>query len=143
MKELLEKAIGIALIAHKGQVDKGGMPYILHPLAVMKGVDDLDAKIVAVLHDVLEDSDMTPAALVNDGFPAEILQALDLLTKKPGQLYPLYIQQIAQNALAKKVKLADLKENMDERRLQAPLSAEDRQRLTKYRDAYQCLSKED
>jgi (p)ppGpp synthase/HD superfamily hydrolase len=81
----LERAIALAAAAHAGQRDKGGEPYILHPLRVMLRLRDDDARIVAVLHDVLEDTPLTRAALEAEGFSAPILDALDALTKRPGE----------------------------------------------------------
>lgn len=115
--DLLSKAIVIATTAHAGQVDKLGDPYILHPLRVMIGVgDDPDARIVAVLHDVLEDTDL-PAADLIDIFPANIMDALLLITRLPNEGYQSFIKVVATNALATKVKFADIADNLDPRRM--------------------------
>ena len=136
----LEKAIAIALQAHEGTVDKAGQPYILHPLQLMMQMDSDEARITAVLHDVVEDSDITLADLANSGFSAKVLDALALLThNKESVTYADYIAAIKGNPLAKKVKLADLEHNMNIRRLQTPLSEEDLKRLNNYRLAWDVL----
>jgi (p)ppGpp synthase/HD superfamily hydrolase len=137
----LEKAIAIALRAHEGTIDKAGQPYILHPLHLMMQMDTEEARITAVLHDVVEDSDITLADLANSGFSTKVLDALALLThNKELVAYADYIAAMKGNPLAKKVKLADLEHNMDIRRLQAPLSEEDLKRLNNYRLAWDVLT---
>lgn len=110
---LLENAIRLAVNAHLGQFDKGGNPYILHPLHVMSQMDTIDEMIVAVLHDVLEDTQVTAEILQSQGFPDHIIEALKLLTKSPDQDYKEYILKIKANKLATKVKLADMRHNSD------------------------------
>jgi GTP diphosphokinase / guanosine-3',5'-bis(diphosphate) 3'-diphosphatase len=139
MQQLFEKAILIALNAHKDQVDKGGNPYILHPLRVMLAMDTLEAKIVALLHDVVEDSTTTIHNLKEDGFPESIQKAVSILTKKESQSYQDYILLVHQNPLATKIKLADLKDNMDESRLKEITDA-DKLRIKKYETAYELLT---
>ena len=137
----LEKAIAIALKAHKGVLDKSGKPYILHPLRLMMQMDSEEARITAVLHDVVEDSSLSLADLAASGFSSEIIDALALLTHdKDSVPYEDYIEGIKSNTLARKVKLADLEHNMDFRRLQAPLSQRDLDRLQRYRLAWDVLS---
>jgi (p)ppGpp synthase/HD superfamily hydrolase len=137
----LEKAIEIAFQAHKGDVDRAGQPYILHPLHVMMQMDSEEAQITAVLHDVVEDSDITLADLADSGFSTGVIDALALLTHdRESVAYEYYIAAIKGNPLAEKVKLADLENNMDIRRLQAPLSEEDLERLNKYRRAWIVLT---
>ena len=134
---MLNKAIGIAAKAHAGQVDKGGKPYILHPLRVMmKFCDDngMDAQICAVLHDVVEDSNITFDDLRNEGFPEEIITALDCLTRRDGESYNDFIDRIIANPLACKVKNGDLADNMDLTRIPKP-TAQDEKRVKKYRSA--------
>jgi len=111
---LLEKAISIAVEAHKGKKDKAGQIYILHPLRAMFRVDTEDEKIVAVLHDVVEDhSDVWPVKRLRKlGFPKRILDALDCVTKHEGESYEDFIKRSASNPIALKVKLADLEDNM-------------------------------
>ncbi|MXQ55451.1 GTP pyrophosphokinase [Shimazuella alba] len=135
---LLEKAILIAAQAHQGQVDKGGNPYILHPLAVMSHVGTWEAKMVAVMHDVLEDTDVTLEELQEKGFPVEVLDALMSVTRQEGETYVAFIDRIAKNKLATEVKLADLKENMNLDRIPNPNNT-DKERLAKYQRAYRKL----
>jgi len=139
MPTLLERAIRIAVNAHAGQKDKAGAPYILHPLRVMmKMAGDIEM-IAAVLHDVIEDTACTLDKLRREGFPEEIITALDYLTRREAETYPDFIKRVKENALALRVKLADLEDNMNADRL--PLITEkDRQRLAKYREAFACLS---
>jgi (p)ppGpp synthase/HD superfamily hydrolase len=110
---LLQRAIAIAREAHAGQVDLAGKPYIAHPLRVMGAVEGEEAKIVAVLHDVVEDSPDWPLAkLAAEGFSADVLAAVDALSRKEGEAYEAFIARIAGNPLAKLVKLADLADNL-------------------------------
>ena len=131
---MLEKAMKIAEKAHAGQVDKGGHPYILHPKRVMESCETEAEKITAILHDVLEDSDLTTEDLKEEGFSEEIMGALLCLTHKDGEAYMEYIESVCQNPLAAKVKLADLKDNMDISRIPNP-TERDFARLEKYRKA--------
>jgi len=137
----LEKALALALKAHAGQKDKADQPYILHPLRVMVQMEDSRAKIVALLHDVLEDSEMTLNELSQAGFEDEILQAVDCLTKRDGEDYFAYLERVAQNKLARQVKMADLKDNLDVTRLKE-ITPADRQRLNKYLKALSFLRKD-
>ena len=140
MISLVEKAIALALEAHQGQLDKSGSPYILHPLRLMLQMESETEMITALLHDVVEDSAWELDQLREMGFPAEVLEALALLTHDTaGDPYDDYIQRIKQNPLARRVKLADLSHNMDIRRLPAPLSMKDMGRLEKYRRAWEAL----
>ncbi|POA88963.1 HD domain-containing protein [Pseudomonas sp. NFPP10] len=135
----LERAIALAAQAHAGQVDKGGAPYILHPLRVMLRLTHPEARIVAVLHDVLEDCPITPEQLRGEGFGEEVLAALLALTKVAGEDYPAFIRRAGANPLARQVKLADLAENSDLSRIPEP-GAEDLRRLEKYRQARDYLN---
>ena len=137
----LEKALALALKAHAGQKDKADQPYILHPLRVMVQMEDSRAKIVALLHDVLEDSEITLNELSQAGFEDEILQAVDCLTKRDGEDYFAYLERVAQNKLARQVKMADLKDNLDVTRLKE-ITPADRQRLNKYLKALSFLRKD-
>jgi (p)ppGpp synthase/HD superfamily hydrolase len=112
----LEDAIILASRAHRGQVDKAGKPYILHVLRVMLRQETETAQIVAVLHDVLEDTSVTMENLRAAGFSSEICEAVDALTRRPGEAYDAMISRVAANPLARVVKLADLEDNMDPRR---------------------------
>lgn len=129
----------IATNAHAGQKDKAGAPYLLHVIRVMMSVESMDEKIVALLHDVVEDSEMTLAGLAKEGFPKKILQAVELLTKTESKPYKDYVEEIKQNELARVVKLADLKDNMNISRLKA-LTENDKLRIKKYRAAFKILN---
>lgn len=136
---MLNKAIEIATQAHEGQVDKAGQAYIGHPLRVMNmGVSD-EEKIVGVLHDVVEDSDWTFERLIAEGFYTEVIEALQCVTKlSENEPYDKFIQRVKKNPLAVKVKINDLTDNMDIRRL-AYISEKDIKRLRKYLKAYKQL----
>lgn len=109
----LEKALAIASFAHAGVWDKNSVPYILHPLTVMSFVSGDDEKIVAVLHDVVEDTDLTLDDLKEFGFDDVIVDAVDAVTKRKGEDYFDYIARVKENPIAIEVKLADLKHNSD------------------------------
>jgi (p)ppGpp synthase/HD superfamily hydrolase len=114
----LERALQIAVQSHAGQTDKSGAAYIFHPIRVMMRCTSPDAKIVALLHDVVEDTPVTFEELETEGFTDDVLSALRLLTHANEVPYEDYIQSLMCNATAVEVKLADLKDNMDIRRLQ-------------------------
>ena len=135
----LERAIEIAVAAHKGQLDKAGKEYIEHPMRVMAAGSSTDEKIVGVLHDVVEDSEWTFEQLAAEGFAPKIIEALRCLTKLEGESYDKFIARVKCNALATAVKLNDLTDNMDIRRLPY-LSDKDVKRLKKYLKAYKQLS---
>jgi hypothetical protein len=137
----LERAIAIAIRAHEGATDKGGHPYILHPLRVMLGVDSTDERIAAVLHDVIEDTAWTMAQLREEGFSETMLKALEALTKQPGEDYLTFVRRAGTNPLAKTVKLADLADNMDLSRIPDP-AEDDFERYLKYREAFEVLQAE-
>lgn len=102
----LQCALEIAITAHKGQTQKNGLPYILHPLTLMHTVDSLDAKMAAVLHDVVEDTAWTLDELKQEGFSSAVIEAVACLTHSEGDSYDVYIEKISKNALARKVKIA-------------------------------------
>lgn len=135
--KLLGLAISIAATAHVNQLDKGGQPYILHPLTVMHKVKSECpyTKQVAVLHDVLEDSDVTLDHLKALGFSHHVLVALELLTHTKSQLYESYITGIGTDLRATLVKLADLRHNSDLTRLKG-ITDKDLERMAKYQRAY-------
>jgi (p)ppGpp synthase/HD superfamily hydrolase len=121
---MLEKAIVLAAQAHEGQKDKAGEPYILHPLRVMLALKAEAERTVAVLHDVLEDTRLKADDLAKD-FPAEIIAALLAVTKHPGEPYLEFVRRAGQNPLAKRVKIADLNDNLRDERLNlVPAEAE-------------------
>ncbi len=136
----LEKAIKIAVKCHKGQKDKGGKPYILHPLHVMNNVSSEDEKIVAILHDVIEDANYPIEDLKKEGFKDQIIEALVYLTHDKKVDYFAYIEKIKDNALAKTVKIQDLKHNLDVTRLES-LDESAVNNLKKYFMAYKILTK--
>ena len=131
----LEDAIALALEAHRGQVDKGGQPYILHPLRVMLRMESEVEKVVGILHDVVEDTWYTQEDLRSRGYPTEVLEPLDCLIKRPGEEYEDFIKRIEPNPLARRVKLMDIEDNMDVRRL-STMTENDLQRLERYRKAW-------
>jgi guanosine-3',5'-bis(diphosphate) 3'-pyrophosphohydrolase len=128
----IERAILIAVTAHEGQIDKGGEPYILHPLRVMLRMSTEEERIVAVLHDVVEDSEFTFESLAKEGFSANIISALEALTKRPGENRIEAAYRAAQHPLARSVKLADNAENSDLSRIPSP-TEKDHERLEQYR----------
>ncbi|HEY3739298.1 MAG TPA: HD domain-containing protein [Bryobacteraceae bacterium] len=134
----LERAIAIAAEAHTGQKSKEGSPYILHPIRVMMRVDGLDAKMAAILHDVVEDTDWTLDQLRTEGFSQPVLEAVDLLTHRDSEDYFAYVARAGTNPLAKQVKLADLEDNMNVMRL-ATVGDKDLERMRRYHKAWLSL----
>lgn len=128
---MLEQGMIVAAKAHMGQLDKGGQPYILHPVRVMLQCKTIEEKTVALLHDVLEDTPVTVADLRQAGFPEEVVDAVVCLTKGEQEDYMAYIERVCNNPLAMGVKLADLADNMDLKRLPG-LTPRDFRRLEKY-----------
>ena len=138
----LQRAIDIATEAHHGQFDKSGKDYIGHPLRVMEMGRTEEEKIAGVLHDVVEDSDWTFEALEAEGFSQEIIEALKCVTKlSENENYDDFIERVKKNQLAVAVKINDLTDNMDIRRLPY-LSDKDVKRLKKYLKAYKKLTGE-
>lgn len=129
----LERAIQIAADAHAGQFDKGGAPYILHPLRVMMSLQVPAQQIVAVLHDVVEDSKVTLGDLRAAGFPNDVLTAIRALTKKKGETRLEAAARAATNPIARAVKLADVSDNMDLGRIARP-SESDVARIREYEE---------
>lgn len=138
----IEKAIEIAAKAHAGTTDRQGTPYILHSLSVMNHVEGLDAKIVAVLHDVVEDTDVNLDRLRGEGFTEEIIEAVRLMTRGEDQSYADYVVALSDNELAKRVKLADLRDNSRaERALLRPERMErDLRRIARYHLSWRYLT---
>lgn len=134
----LERALQIAVSAHAGQKDKNGASYIFHPIRVMMRCARPIAKIVALLHDVVDDTSVSFEQLQTEGLPGEVLEALRVLTHDPEVPYEQYIELIAANPLAIEVKLADLEDNSDIRRLDA-IDEKTVARLRKYHQAYRRL----
>jgi (p)ppGpp synthase/HD superfamily hydrolase len=135
----LERAILLAAQAHEGQIDKAGEPYILHPLRIMLRMTTPTAMTVAVLHDVVEDTRVTPEMLRGEGFSEGVLETLDCLTRRKDEDYDTYIERIKSNPEAVRVKIADLEDNMDIRRI-ADLRETDLERLKKYHRAWLALA---
>ncbi|QDX93723.1 HD domain-containing protein [Brevibacillus laterosporus] len=135
------EAVLLATKAHANQQDKGGQPYILHPLRVMMYMSSDEARAVAVLHDVLEDTDVTADDLRETGFPKEVVEAVMILTKNPKENYDSYIIKVKQNQLARAVKIADIKDNLDVTRIPEPTEA-DLARIEKYKRALKELEGE-
>lgn len=134
----LEKAIALAAKKHAGQIDKAGQPYILHPLRLMLNVDSIEQKMVAVMHDLLEDTDTTIVDLISLGFSQNVIDAVVALTKKEGENRLDAAKRIVKNPLARTVKLADLADNMDISRIKSP-TARDVLRLEEYKKVKEFL----
>ena len=126
-------ALELAKAAHKGQKDKAGNDYILHPIYVAGQMETDAEKSVAYLHDVVEDTDVTFKHLRGMGFSDEIVEAVEAITKRKGELYDEYIKRVSCNPLARKVKLADMKHNSDISRFKHP-TEEDYARCKKYQN---------
>ncbi len=135
---MLEKAIRLAAEAHSGQRDKAGGPYILHPLRMMFTMDTPAERMVAVLHDIVEDTGWTLEALRREGFPEDIVEAVACLTRQQDESYEAFIERAAQHPLARRVKLADLEDNMDARRLET-MTQQDQSRMARYLKAWRRL----
>lgn len=137
--KMYEKALEIAKKAHKGQVDKAGIDYIQHPLFVASLVKTEEQKATALLHDVIEDSEITKEDLIHAGIPTNVVKAVDTLTKTRGETYVDYLAKVKSNDLARVVKLADLQHNSDLSRIKNP-NKKDFERLEKYKKAIEYLS---
>ena len=131
----IQRAIEIAVSAHKGQIQRNGLPYVLHPLKLMFAVSSMEATIVAILHDVVEDSDWKLEDLRTEGFCESVIQAIDCLTHREGEEYETYIERVSGNDIAKEVKLADLTDNMNICRIPG-LQQRDLSRLERYHKAW-------
>lgn len=138
----LDKALEIAFVAHIGQKDKSGADYIMHPIRVMERGETEIERICGLLHDVVEDSDLTFEDLKNEGFSDDVISVLQCLTKiSDNEDYDNFIDRVIQNPIAIKVKLNDLLDNMDITRLKE-LNEGDMKRLNKYLKAYWKLKNE-
>lgn len=134
----LEKAIALAANRHSGQVDKANQPYILHPLRLMLKMKTQTQQIVAVLHDILEDTNTTVVELITLGFSQEIVDAVQTLTKKEGENRIEAAYRAVKNPIARVVKLADVTDNMDLTRIAQPTFA-DLRRVEEYKQVQQIL----
>lgn len=130
---------GVELKSHCGKTDKSDQPYILHPLRLMLKFEDKNLQIVALLHDVVEDSNYMLQNLEELGFSKEIVEAIDCLTKRPHESYEDFIDRIATNAFARLVKIEDIKDNLNLKRLDS-LNRIDLERIEKYHRAIKRLS---
>ena len=135
---MIDTALSLAIEAHKGQRDKSGKAYILHPLRIMAKMTTEEEQSVAILHDVLEDSDFQLSDLLSAGIPVDVCRAVELLTRIDGQDYERYIDDIAQNTLARRVKIADIEDNINVLRLR-DLGDRDIERLKKYHKSWHIL----
>lgn len=137
---LLEKAIRIAVEAHDGQKDKAGEAYILHPLRVMLAMTCDEERIVAVLHDVLEDTSITADILRAVGFSTTVVEAVQSVSRRSNESYNEFIERAKMNSIGLRVKLADLRDNCDLSRLKE-ITPKDIERLEKYKQAIANLLK--
>lgn len=135
---MLEKAIEIAVEAHRGQIDKAGKIYILHPMRVMLRGKNETEQIVGILHDTVEDTPITIDMLRKEGFSEEILTALSCITKEQGEDYGHFINRILKNPLATQVKLYDIEDNLNRDRIPFP-SEKDLARFEKYEKYHKVL----
>lgn len=140
--ELYEKALRIAIQAHAGQTDKAGKEYVSHPIRVAARCTTPEAKVVALLHDTIEDTDVTVERLRTEEFPEEIIDGVVSVTRREGETYEDFVQRAAQNPFGKEVKKADLEDNMDIRRLNE-ITDDDINRLRKYLRAWRFLNGEE
>lgn len=135
----LEDAIALAMEAHRGQRDKSGEPYVLHVLRVMLRLDTEAERTVAALHDVVEDTGRTLDDLRSLGYSEEVVTAVACVTKREGEAYEDFVERAASDPIARRVKLADLEDNMDLRRLTA-VRPKDADRLDRYVRAWHRLN---
>src|SRR5438067_1825361 len=138
----IERALQIAAGAHEGQRDKEGLPYILHPLRVMMSVEGEEAQIVAVLHDVVEDTPVTPDELRQAGFSENVLAAVACVTHRKDEPYADYVVRCKANEVARRVKLADLGDNsrLDRTILRPQRLRQDLARIRRYALSYKFLT---
>jgi (p)ppGpp synthase/HD superfamily hydrolase len=127
----LEDAIALAVEAHRGQKEKAGQPYILHVLRVMFRLDTEQEQMAGVLHDLVEDTSYTLDDLRRLGYPESVVVAIDCLTRREDESYEEFVERAGAHPIAQRVKLADLEDNMDIRRLPA-VTERDRERLNRY-----------
>ncbi|MPM27673.1 hypothetical protein SDC9_74186 [bioreactor metagenome] len=139
LEEQLIRATDIAIEVHTGHYDKNGQPYLGHVLRVMSAGHTLQEKIVGALHDVVEDSDRTLEDLAGEGFSPEILDAVNTLTHDDSETYDEYLMRVTKNPVAVRVKMNDLSDNMDIRRLKE-LNDTTVSRIRKYSKAYKFLT---
>jgi (p)ppGpp synthase/HD superfamily hydrolase len=135
----IEEAIRIAVEAHRGQKDKAGAPYILHPLRMMFRLQTDAERMAAVLHDVVEDTPWTLDALRARGFADDVIDAVDHLTRRDGESYDEFAERAGRHPVARRVKIADLEDNMDLRRI-GEVTEKDIERVNRYLRAWRLLT---
>lgn len=138
----IERAIKIATEAHADQMDKAGAPYILHPLRVMDRMNTMDERIVAVLHDVVEDSGWSLECLRAEGLSEQVVQAIDSVTRRERETYEEFVDRAGRDPIGRRVKLADLEDNSDLGRIAVP-AKKDHARIDRYRRAIEQLRSQD
>lgn len=136
--DMTKKALNLAYKMHEGQIDRLGIPYIFHPYHVAEQMKDETTATIALLHDIIEDTAATEEMLWEEGFPAEVIEAVVALTHDKEEDYFLYIERVGKNELARAVKLADLEHNSDRSRIVEP-SPKDILRYEKYEKAKEML----
>jgi len=136
--KLIETSLQIALRAYSGKADKAGREYILHPLRVMAKMNTDLERSAALLHDVIEDSDITAGDLLAEGIPPEVVEAIQYLSKSEGEDYQDFVARAKRNKIAAKVKIADIEDNIDVLRLSS-LDEWDLARIKKYHTAWRLL----
>ncbi len=137
---LTKKALKVAFKAHKDQKDRSGLPYILHPVHVAEQMKTEDTCVVAILHDVIEDTDLTLEDLREKGFTETQLRGVDLMTHREDEDYFDYVRKLSGDPVARTVKRADLLHNLDSTRL-SKVSEKDEKRYAKYRKALEILDR--
>ena len=135
---LIDTALAIALRAHTGIVDKAGQPYILHPIRIMLKMHSDEEKATALLHDVIEDSNITADDLRAEGIPETVIRAVLALTKQDNETYTAFVLRAKQHPIARKVKIADIEDNLNVLRIKQ-LTEKDLSRIAKYHAAWQVL----
>lgn len=136
--DLTKKALKLSFQKHKDQVEKSGLPYIHHPIIVAEHMNDEETTIVALLHDVVEDTNTTFEEIESYGFSKDVMDALKLMTHKEGVDYFDYVHEIGKNRIAREVKLKDLEHNMQISRLDT-VTKKDLDRVKKYKKAHDYL----
>ncbi|CAN5173654.1 HD domain-containing protein [soil metagenome] len=136
---LIEQSLAIALRAYSGKTDKAGREYILHPLRLMARMQTPVEMSVALLHDVIEDSDISAAQLLDEGIPPEVVDAVLCLTRQSTETYQDFVLRAKKNPLARKIKIVDIEDNINVLRLQS-LNESDLARVGKYHDAWRVLT---
>lgn len=138
--DMTRKAMGIMFEAHKDQMDKSGVPYVFHPWHVAEQMVTEESCCAALLHDVIEDTDVTADDLLKAGISEEVVKAVEMLTHDDDEPYLEYVERIKNDPIARAVKLADLTHNSDTTRFNRPMNDKDRARLEKYKKAKTILT---